>query len=100
MGHFLLKFNAKHFYKPNAIHHLLEQIPMLLPFKDNEHKLGLLHVVQLVANHLTTLYTLLSETKGQDGFTTPASDLAERKGIGYPHTFGRAVEQANLLGPT
>lgn len=57
-------------YNPTAIHHLLEETPMLLPFRGNEHKLGLRHVIQPVANHLTTtLFTLLSEAKGQGGFT-------------------------------
>ncbi len=68
-GLFPMRLDAKDFYDPTALYHLLEETPMLLPFKDNEHKLGLRHVVHPVANHLTTtLYTLLSEAKGRGGF--------------------------------
>lgn len=59
--HFPLSLDAKDFffYTP-ALHQLLEQTPMLIPFKDNSHGLGLWHVVQPVATHLTsTLESLL-----------------------------------------
>lgn len=61
---------AKDFYNPQAIYRLLENIPMLLPFKDNAHGLGLRHVTQPVATYLTnTLYTLFEECKGRGGYT-------------------------------
>lgn len=34
-GHFPLRLDAKDFYNPTAIHQLLEENPMLLPFRDN-----------------------------------------------------------------
>ncbi|KAK2885211.1 hypothetical protein Q8A67_016048 [Cirrhinus molitorella] len=60
---------AKDFYNPQALYSLLETNPMLLPFKDNSHGLGLRHVVQPVAAHLcNTLYTLFDECKGRGGY--------------------------------
>ncbi|RXN18886.1 hypothetical protein ROHU_001960 [Labeo rohita] len=89
--HFPLRMDPQDFFKPAAIHHLLEEIPILLPFKDNEHQLGLRHILQPVASHLTsTLYTLLSEAKGRGGFnsswTAFQAELAlEELFFGKPH---------------
>ncbi|KAK2892465.1 hypothetical protein Q8A67_012453 [Cirrhinus molitorella] len=68
-GHIPLKIEACDFFNPQAIHHLLQETPMLLPFRDNCHGLGLRHVIQPVTTDLTdTLCTLLAECKGLGGY--------------------------------
>ncbi|MGL5643877.1 MAG: hypothetical protein ACRCW3_03860 [Metamycoplasmataceae bacterium] len=95
---YLLKGNiprnleARDFYNQQAIYHLLENTPMLIPFKDNKHKLGLRHVIHPVTNYLTeTLYTLLVECKSRGGFnnswTAFQHELAlEEMFFGRPHS--------------
>ncbi|KAL1254873.1 hypothetical protein QQF64_012934 [Cirrhinus molitorella] len=56
-------------FEPLYIYQLLEEILLVLMFRDKAQSLGLCHTLHPVANHLThTLYTLLSECKGMGGF--------------------------------
>ncbi|KAL1268905.1 hypothetical protein QQF64_031194 [Cirrhinus molitorella] len=67
-GHIPLKIEACDFFTPRAIHHLLQETPTLLLFRNNRHGLGLRHIIQPVTTHLTdTLYTLLAECRGLGG---------------------------------
>lgn len=67
--HFPIRLEAKDFFNQNALHQLLMQKPMLVPFKDNAHGLDLRHVLNPVATHLTnTLETLFQNSHGQGGY--------------------------------
>lgn len=58
-GHIPLHLETRDFFDPPALHHLLKQTPMLLLFSDNDHRLGLRHIIQPVTTHLTcTLKTI------------------------------------------
>lgn len=58
-----------HFFIPSMLDHLLESVPMLVPFQDNENSLGLCHVVQPVATYLIIiLYDPLQSKKDLGGF--------------------------------
>ncbi|KAL0150375.1 hypothetical protein M9458_054192, partial [Cirrhinus mrigala] len=63
------RFHPCHFFIPSMIDNLLETVPMIIPFKDNENGLGLREVVQQVSRYLTsTLHDLLQSGKGQGGY--------------------------------
>lgn len=69
-GRIPFHLEPRDFFNPPALHHLLEQTPMILPFRDNGHRLGLRHVVQPVATHLTSTHESLNKNHhGQGGFT-------------------------------
>ncbi|CAM4573811.1 unnamed protein product [Leuciscus chuanchicus] len=66
--HIPVRLEGRDFFNPKALHLLLEQTPMVLPFRDNSHGLGLRHVVKPVATHLTsTLEGLLRNSHSQGG---------------------------------
>lgn len=68
--HIPITLALRDFYYMPAVHKLLEQIPIVLPFKKNSQVLGLSHVVHPVASYLTTiLHSLLRDCKGKRGFT-------------------------------
>ncbi len=57
------------FFVQSMVDYLLETVPMVVPFKDNENKLGLSSVIYPVTMYLTsTLLNLLESRKGMDGY--------------------------------
>ncbi|CAM4428180.1 unnamed protein product [Leuciscus chuanchicus] len=80
-----VRLEGRDFFHPPALHTLLEQTPMVLPFKDNSHGLGLRHVVKPVATYLTsTLEGLLrnSHSKGLGTLSTDPKSLTKRGFLG------------------
>lgn len=61
--HIPITLALRDFYYMPAIHKLLEQIPIVLPFKKNSQLLGLSHVVHPVASYLTTNYSETAKEK-------------------------------------
>lgn len=71
---------------------LREHAPLILPFKDNKHGIGLRHVIHPVAHHLTDqLHALFEECQHLGGYTNSWKafqyELAlEELFYGKPHT--------------
>lgn len=61
--------DAMSFFDQMMLDSLVETVPMLLPFKDNEDGLGLRHIVHPIATYMsTTLFDLFHQQKGLGGF--------------------------------
>ncbi len=66
---FLNVISPRHFFVPSMVDYLLETVPMVVPFKDNENNLDLSDVVYLVTMNLTSiLLNILESRKGLAGY--------------------------------
>lgn len=66
---FLKVISPAHFFIPSMVDYLLETVPMVVPFKDNENNLGLSGVVYPVTMYLTSiLWNILESRKGLGGY--------------------------------
>ncbi len=66
---FLNVISRRHFFIPSMVDYLLETVPMVVPFKDNENNLDLSDVVYLVTMNLTSiLLNILESRKGLGGY--------------------------------
>ncbi|ROL50746.1 hypothetical protein DPX16_14990 [Anabarilius grahami] len=76
--HFPISLAPRDFYNMPAVYKILEEIPMLLPFKHNSHGLGLSHMVLPIASYLTTtLNNLLTNSKGKERRVQPRQNVAK-----------------------